>query len=124
MIITTATVVATAIATEGMSIAAAAAVKVGAGLAGGMAQMAANELTKEVPYRETTQTMTIHEFKHKYLSSGERPISLRIEFSSELRNQYLNKRELKGQMLYSYANFSALGKALAQKGFFKASVIS
>ena len=94
------------------------------GITGGLFQSAFNKLTEEVPYSSSAETMTIHEFRTKYLTSGIYLITLKIEFSRELANQYLNRRELKGQMLYTYKNFPLFGAALAQEGFLKASVIS
>ena len=99
-------------------------IKAGIGLAAGMSQMATNILTKRVPYQENFKTMSIYEFKHKYWLSGNRPLSAKIEFSRELANQYLNKKELKGPMLYTYANFERFGKVLSQTGLLKASVVS
>ncbi|CAJ0747185.1 1474_t:CDS:2 [Entrophospora sp. SA101] len=91
------------------------------GAAGGMAQLAHNELMTTPTYSETTHTMTFHEFRHKYLFSKDRPISLWVEYNQELANQYRNKRELKGPMFYNYTNLDFLGRVLSQKDFLKAS---
>src|SRR5687768_1061658 len=71
-IITVSTTVAAAAVPGASAIGAVASVaaKAGIGLAGGMAQQAANKLFQGLPYEETTQTMSIHEFKGKYHQSG------------------------------------------------------
>lgn len=131
-IITVATTVASAFVPGAIGVtgAAATATRAGIGLAGGLAQMAANKLMETPYYQEFSETMTINEFRKKYMISGERPISLELEYNQELANQYRNKRELKGPMLYTYKNVECFGSLLVTqpsepKGhFLKASVIS
>lgn len=101
-----------------------AAAKAGVALAGGMAQTAVNKLLSGADYSETSESMSIHQFKHKYLTSKTRPISLRVEYVQELCNQYRNRRELKGEMTYSYFNTLEFGFYLSQKGLLKASIVS
>lgn len=118
-----------ATATGGASLAATAAIKAGVGLAGGLAHLASNHLLSTPQHQEIRETMSFNEFRHKYLFSKTKPISLLIEYNQELANQYLNKRELKGPMLYSYRNFGQLGalfvKQTAHSSFYlKASVVS
>ncbi|MEG7979364.1 MAG: hypothetical protein NY202_05810 [Mollicutes bacterium UO1] len=54
------------------------AVKAGAAIAGGLAHQATNNLLSTPKYSETSETMNINEFRHKYLTSGEYPISLKL----------------------------------------------
>ncbi|RIA80579.1 hypothetical protein C1645_838435 [Glomus cerebriforme] len=97
-----------------------AAAKIGTGIL----QTAANQLMESPRYEETTHMMSFNEFRHKYLFSKDRPISLRLEYHQGLANQFLNRRELKGNMNYDYTQLQFFGYALAQKDFLKASVIS
>jgi hypothetical protein len=46
------------------------------GAVGGMAQLAHNELMNTPAYSESTQFMTFHEFRHKYLFGKDYPITL------------------------------------------------
>ncbi|CAG8611879.1 7372_t:CDS:1 [Ambispora leptoticha] len=116
-IITVATTVGITAATAGAGtpVAATVAAKAGVGLAGGMAQLAANHLMHTPQYSETKETMSFNEFRHKYVLSGSRPISLELEYNRDLANQYLNKRELKGPMLYSYRNYQYFGNLLTRQ---------
>src|SRR5207245_5838841 len=95
-----------------------------------LVQTAANELMSSPTYHESTQSMTISEFRHRFQHSKSRPISLDLSYNQELANQYENKRELKGPMLYTYKNFDSIGNILCQQStdptghYIKASVIS
>ena len=131
-LITTATTVASAFVPGAgvVGAVASAAISAGVNAVGGMAQLAANNLMSSPSYSETSQTMSINEFRHKILFGKAQPISLELEYNQELANQYLNKRELKGPMLYIYKNFENIGDILTKQptdpnGYFlKASVIS
>ncbi|MCE8163506.1 MAG: hypothetical protein I3273_06930 [Candidatus Moeniiplasma glomeromycotorum] len=132
ILVTTATTIAVGAATGGAGAGAAAAMatKAGAAIAGGLAQQAANELMNSPSYHESTQSMTISEFRHKFQHSKSRPISLELNYNQELANQYENKRELKGPMLYTYKNLGNIGKLFVQQStdpnghFIKCSVVS
>ena len=129
-IITVATTIGVAAVTGGAGVPAVATVatKAGIGLAGGIAQLATNHLMHTPQYSETTHTMSFNEFRHKYLLSGTNPISLDLDYNQELANQYLNKRELKGPMLYSYRNLTVGDLLVRQPAhpshFLKASIVS
>jgi len=132
VLITTATTIASVAVPGAGAVGAVAstAMKAGINVAGGIAQVAANELMKTPNYSEVTENMTISEFRHKFQFGKTRPISLELEYNQELANQYLNKRELKGPMLYTYKNLGNFGDLLVQQPtdkeghFLKASVIS
>jgi hypothetical protein len=67
---------------------------------------------------------TFYQFWHRYIMGGKYPISLRIEFSQILLNQYRAKRSLKGKMTYDYYNSLSFGNILNSPGFLKSSIIS
>jgi len=131
-LITTATTVASAFvpAAGAVGAVASAAISAGVNAVGGMAQLAANNLMSSPSYSENSQTMSFNEFRHKILFGKSQPISLELEYNQELANQYLNKRELKGPMLYTYKNLENVGDILTKQPtdpnghFLKVSVVS
>lgn len=83
-----------------------------------------NKLQQSVYYFETKEQVSIHEFKHKYLFSKTRPLSLRLEWNQESFNQYRNKKELLGINRADFFNVESMGELLNNEGFLQATIIS
>jgi hypothetical protein len=67
---------------------------------------------------------TSKQFEAKYLISGRKPLTMRVEFAQTHLNQYRSRRELKGMPLYTYFNSGNFGTILNQIGYLQMSVIS
>jgi len=96
----------------------AAAISASIGAAGSMAGTALNH-SLSYSSTETKESMSIHEFKHKYLSSKARPLNMRLEWNQQSFNQYANNRELFGVYRNDTFNEKNLGSLLNTEGFCK-----
>jgi hypothetical protein len=78
-----------------------------------------NNLMSSVAYGETKESYSAHEFKHRFMLGGVRPLSMRLEWNQQTFNQYQKNKGLFGVYRNDTFNVGDLGKLLNNEGFCK-----
>jgi len=91
----------------------------------GAKNLGSNALTPTLYSIDHTRSeYTTQQFETRYLISGRKPLTLRVEFSQPHLNQFRSRWELKGRPLYTYFNSDNFGTTLNQAGYLQMTVIS